>query len=235
MQITPGTKLLIEGGMARQLKVLTVALASGMPRLGWKIGINDPAAQQRMGLDGALVGWLDGRRVFADGATYTPPPQAKPRIEAETAIIVGADVSAEATLEEARAAISSVAAAFEFVNAAKPLTPLDDLLGYDILHDAVMFGPEAPLAQAAGLGANGLPAISQNGTVVRNGLSGRYPDDLGEIVLHVAKTLAKHGQELRAGDRIIGGSYIDPFDIAPKDRIEADFGPLGKLSFTVAG
>src|SRR6188474_3166984 len=111
MQKTPGTKLLIEGGMARQFKVLTVALASGMPRLGWKIGINNPAAQQRMGLEGSLVGWLDGRRVFANGAAYSPPPQAKPRIEAETAIIVAADVGAEATLEEAGAAISGVAAA----------------------------------------------------------------------------------------------------------------------------
>ena len=53
---------LIAAGMARQLAAYHEALAAGMPRLGWKIGINDPAAQQRMGIAATLVGWLDGRR-----------------------------------------------------------------------------------------------------------------------------------------------------------------------------
>ena len=225
---------LIDEGMARQLRAFTVALSTGMPRLGWKVGINDPNAQKRMGLSAPIVGWLDGRRIFEPGATYTPPTQAKPRIEAETAIFVSADVGERHTIDEARAAISVVAAAFEFVNGAKPLSPLDDLLAYDILHDGVMFGSRAPLSDASGVGSNGIPSVSLNGAVFRTAQPGRYPDDLAEIVLHVAKTLAKHGQQLRAGDCIIGGSYIDPFDVSPGDRVDADFGPLGKLSFTVA-
>ena len=233
MQPTPGPETLIDEGMARQLRAFTVALSVGMPRLGWKIGINAPEAQKRMGLDGPIVGWLDGRRVVEPGGTYTPPPQAKPRIEAETAILLSSDVSASATLGEARAAIASVAAAYEFVNGAKPLSPLDDLLAYDILHDAVMFGPELSLSAAKGLGKTGLPAVTLNSEAPRPALPGRYPDDLAEIVLHVAKTLEKHGQKLLAGDRIIGGSYIDPFDVAAGDRVEADFGGLGKLGVTI--
>lgn len=234
MKPTPGVQLLIHEGMTRQLKVFTLALAAGMPRLGWKIGINDPAAQQRFGLNATLVGWLDGRRVFPNGATYSPPPNARPRIEAEVAITLSRDVAKDAPPDEARAAIASIAPAIEFVNASKPLTPLDDLLAFDILHDGVLFGDEAPPAAATGLVAKGLPAVSLNGAQVRLGQPNRYPDDLGEIVSHVASVLAKHGQSLQAGDRIIGGSYIDPFDVAPGDRVEADFGELGKLSFTVA-
>lgn len=229
-----GVQQLISSGMTRQLERFREALAAGMPRLGWKIGINDPAAQKRMGLRAPIVGWLDGRRVFQQGQAYTAEAGAVPRIEAEVAVRVAVDVAAGAGFGAARAAIDSIAPAIEFVNGAKPLTPLDEMLAHDILHDAVMFGDDAPLGAALGLVANGFPAVKHNGELIRTGIGGRYPDDLGEIVAHTADVLAAAGESLRAGDRIICGSYIDPFPVAAGDTVEADFGPLGTISFTVA-
>lgn len=225
---------LIASGMARQIDALRSALAAGMPRLGWKIGINDPIAQQRMGLSETLVGWLDGRRVFRDGQPYAPPEGAAPRIEAEVAVRMAADLPAGASFDEARAAIDSVAPAIEFVNGAKPMVPLDELLAHDILHDGVLFGLDAPPGAALGLVASGFPAVRHNGELIRAGVAGRYPDDLAEIVAHTADVLAECGESLRAGDRIICGSYIDPFPVSAGDAVEADFGPLGVISFSVA-
>jgi 2-oxo-hept-3-ene-1,7-dioate hydratase len=186
-----------------------------------------------MGLDATLVGWLDGRRVFHEGQPYTPPAGATPRIEAEVAVRMAADLPGGASCDEARAAIDSVAPAIEFVNGAKPLVPLDELLAHDILHDAVLFGIDAPLGAALGLVAGGYPAVRQNGELVRAGIAGRYPDDMAEIVAHTADVLARHGEALQAGDRIICGSYIDPFGISKGDLVDADFGPLGKITFNV--
>ncbi|MBK9610426.1 hypothetical protein [Candidatus Amarobacter glycogenicus] len=225
---------LIASGMARQLAAFRSALDAGMPRVGWKIGINDPAAQQRLGLGATLVGWLDGRRVLPQGQPYRPPAGSKPRIEAEVAVRLASDVPAGADLDDARAAIAAVAPAIEFVDAAKPLSPLDALLASDILHDGVLFGSELPLAAASGLVAQGFPAVKLNGAPARNGLPGRYPEDLAEVVAHVANVLAENGEALQAGDRIICGSYIDPFDIVPGDEVVADFGPLGLAAFHVA-
>ncbi len=227
------TSELLQTGMRRQITAFHAALSACMPRLGWKVGFNVAAVQQRMGLSGPIVGWLDGRRAFNAGADYSAPASAKPRIEAETAIRISTDVPAGAILETARAAIAAVAPAFEFVDATKPIVPLDDLLANDILHDGVMFGGDQPLASAAGLVASGFPAVSVNGELKCSGLPDRYPDDLAELVLMVANTLGKYGEQLEAGDIIIGGSYIDPFDIAQGDVIEADFGPLGKITTTV--
>ncbi len=222
-------------GMRRQLTSFRVQLGSGMPRTGWKIGINDPAAQQRMGIDGCLVGWLDGRRVIEAGEVYAPPPGARPRIEAEIAIALKRGLEAGASREDAAAAMGAIAPAIEFVNGAKPLTPLDELLAHDILHEAVLFGSDAPPGtNATALVAAGYPRVSLNGEFVRQGLPGRYPDDLADLVLHVANVLHEYGEALGAGDRIIGGSFIDPFDVAPGDTVEADFGPLGNITFTVA-
>jgi 2-keto-4-pentenoate hydratase len=223
----------IDAGMVRQLKAFNAARAGGMPRAGWKIGINDPNAQQRIGLSAPIVGWLDGRRVFEAGQPYRPRAGALPRIEAEVAILLGSDVNAGASRAFARSAVASVSAAIEFVDGTKPRGSLEEMLAHDIFHDGVLFGPEHPLEAAGGLVANGFPAVAQNGAEVRKGLPGRYPDDLAELVVHVANVLGRYGESLKAGDRIIGGSFIDPFDVAVGDKVTANFGPLGMVAFEV--
>lgn len=224
---------LINSGMTRQVAAFRSALADGMPRLGWKVAFNDPAVQQRLGLNATLVGWLDGRRVFLEGQLYQPVAGAKPLAEAEMAVSMSADVPAGASLDRARAAIAAVAPAIEFANRAKAAAPLDEMIAQDILHDGVSFGVEAPLAAVSGLVDAGFPAVSVNGGPLLRAEPDRYPDDLAEIVVHVANVLVEYGEELRAGDRIICGAYV-AFDLATGDRVEADFGPLGVMSFTVA-
>nr|AIT69701.1 putative 2-oxo-hept-3-ene-1,7-dioate hydratase [uncultured bacterium] len=224
---------LIDSGMTRQLEAFRDAIAGGMPRLGWKVAFNDPAVQQRLGLTATLVGWLDGRRVFLEGQPYQPRAGSKPLAEAEVAVRLSRDVTASTGLDQARAAIAAVAPAIEFANRAKATAPLDAMIADDILHDGVLFGPEAPLPAASGLVEAGFPKVAVNGGPPLLGVPGRYPEDLAEIVVHVANVLTQYGESLRAGDRIICGAYV-AFDIASGDRVEADFGPLGKLSFTVA-
>ena len=97
-----------------------------------------------------------------------------------------------------------------------------------------MIGPGQPLEAASGLVAAGLPTVTLDGAPHRTGLPGRYPDDLAEIVVLVAGTLSQYGESLNAGDWIIAGSYIDPFDIAPGSSVSADFGPLGRIDFSTA-
>ena len=225
---------LLDKGMREQLAAYRAAIAGGMPRLGWKVGLNDPAAYQRLGLDGPIAGWLNGRRLIREVEPYVPPAGAKPRIEAETAILVGADIAAGTSAAEPRAAMSAIAPAIESDDATKQTSPLDDLLANDILHEAVMIGSSQPLTSAGGLVAAGFPAVTKNGEPAGPPMPGRYPDNLGEIVASVAATLGRYGEHLLAGDWIIGGSYINPFDVAPGDQVAADFGPLGTLAFRVS-
>ena len=49
-------------GMQVQLARRRDAIAQGMAPRGWKIGLNVAAVQAHFGLQGACVGWLDGRR-----------------------------------------------------------------------------------------------------------------------------------------------------------------------------
>jgi 2-keto-4-pentenoate hydratase len=202
--------------------------------VGWKIGVNDARARERLGLPTMVVGWLDGRRILGDGDSYQPPPGSRPRLEAEIAVRVGRDVPGNAGAAEAGEAIAGIAAAFEFVDATKPLVPIDEMLANDILHEATLFGEEHPV-RVVDLDTRGLPQVTVNGVLRAEGIGGRVPDDPGEIVAFVADYLARYGEQLQAGDRIICGTYIDPFDLVAGDEIAGDFGSLGTIRTRIAG
>ena len=124
----PDTEALVAAGLRRQIERFHQAIADGQPRIGWKIAAADAAARERIGISDPLLGWLHGWRIVPAGETYRPPEGSKPRIEAELAVRVGTAVPGGATQAEAAAAIVDVAPAFEFVDAARPSSPLDEML-----------------------------------------------------------------------------------------------------------
>ncbi len=218
----------IRRGMRTHLAALEEALERGDRRAGWKIGFNDPAAQERMGLDATLIGHLVGSRVLASGATCTLPEGAAGRVEVEVAIELASDVPASADLADARDAIRRLLPALEVVDFSRSFDDVETILGHDIFHEAVVFGKEG--SGRFGSSLEGVAAIaSRNGERVAEGDLSLVPADLAEVVRHVADSLAAVGEHLRAGERIIAGSLVKPIEVAPGDRVSADLGPLGTV------
>jgi 2-keto-4-pentenoate hydratase len=60
-------------GMKIQLDGYRAALAAGMPRRGWKVGINVPEVLEQLKLVHSGVGWLDGNQVLENGAEVEVP------------------------------------------------------------------------------------------------------------------------------------------------------------------
>src|SRR5204863_3537661 len=75
----------IERGMTTQLRAFRDAIAQGQPRLGWKIGINDPKMLERLELATPVVGWLAGARALKSGDTYVLRAGTRVGLEAEVA------------------------------------------------------------------------------------------------------------------------------------------------------
>lgn len=234
---SPEVAKAIEDGMAVQLARMKEAIARGAPRVGWKVGINDPAAQQRLGIDGILVGWLNGQAVYPSGATYVEKPGMVLRVETEVAIRLHRDVPPGATLDEARKAIASLAPALEIVNVTDRPRDLRGLIEGDILHEATILGAEVLQHDAqqptSGIVPPSFPSARVDEGDPHPAIPGRVADDFAETVVAVANTLAAFGEAVRAGDRIIAGSYCDPFDIEPGQHVVADFGPLGTVELVV--
>jgi len=205
-----------------------------MPRFGWKVALNVPAIQAQLGIAHAGLGWLHGRRRFDDGACLGDTEGRRLLVEAERAVRVARAVEADASLEQARAAIAAIAPALEIVDFAQPASGLDAIVAHSMFHYGTVLGGEAPLDRAADLGADH-PRVTVDGGGEQLPHAEYVPADAAESVRFCAAYLGAFGERLEAGDWILCGSYTQPQALGPGQRLEAHFGArLGRLSISVA-
>jgi 2-keto-4-pentenoate hydratase len=223
-------------GMARQLERFREALAAGMPRLGWKIGINVPEVHRQLGLPHAALGWLDGRRSIASGGTRTVAPGARLHVEPEIAVTMGRAVPAGSTADAARGCIAALHPALELVDYAKPGAGLDEALAHCMFHDGLVLARAAPFAPRSATAALGTrwPRLRVGSTDGDSPRADLVPADLGALVAFAADFLAAFGESLREGDLLLSGSYTArAVPIAGGEDATADFGSLGTVSVSV--
>ena len=223
----------IDQGMRVQFGNLETALAGGAKHIGWKIGITAKAAQVKYGLDGPIIAYLTDRTERPSGHVHPQRDGADFRVEAEIFLRMGEDLGAGATLDEARLAIAGMGPAIELIDLSHPGEPLDALLGHCIWHEAVLFGPESAPGKFRGADYAPLPQVLKNGEVARTPDDNLVPADLSALALHVANLLGRQGRRLKAGERIICGSFTVPLPVSAGDRIEVDFGDAGSVELSI--
>jgi len=211
----------IDRGLKAQLRAFRDAVGQGKPRLGWKIGINDPKMLERLELASPVVGWLAGARALRSGGTYTLRPGTRVAPEAEVAIRMGGG-----------GAVAAIAPAFELVNYSVPADSFESVLAHDIFHDAVVLGRETlpvPIVDDT------WPHVTCNGEEVARRDTSFSVLQPADMIRHVAATLARYGETLETGDWLILGTLIRPVPVHVGDRFDADFGPLGRVTVTIGG
>jgi 2-keto-4-pentenoate hydratase len=217
-------------GMGRQLERFHAALAAGMPRRGWKIGINVPEVLARLDLPHPGVGWLDGHRVLTDGAQLPLRAEARLHAEPEVAVRIARAVAPGCSADLARQHIAAVHPALEIVSYAKPTSGVDDAVAHCMFHDATILGAPALPAAARDLGSR-WPVLRVGDRPADPPRADLVPSDLGELVAFVADYLAAFGESLEAGDLVLSGSFTaSAAALAGGVEVSADFGPLGRVS-----
>ena len=216
----------VEGAVAAQLEAWRTALEAGAERVGWKIGLNVPEIQVRLGLREPVIGHLTSATQLQSGATYPAGDAAELMAEPEVALELGRGVNGDADEDEAREAIAGYGPAIELVDVGRPPADLEGIVSGNIFHRAFVLGPSLPAFPAEGVEA----VVSVNG-----GERARRdaPDDFAEVVTLVARLLDAVGQSLEAGDRIIAGSLTPQVPVGSSDRLAVDLGRLGRLELTV--
>jgi 2-keto-4-pentenoate hydratase len=220
-----------DAALARQHERMRAALAAGMPRLGWKICVNERRARERLGLAAPFVGFLDGTRQLASGGVSPLPGVGA--VEPEIAIRVRSAVAAGASLGEARSAIGCLAPALEIVDYTLGSHSLAGVVESSSFHCGVVLGAPQPGARAPAIGA-GCPHVCKGGARAGTPDPSLVPADLVEIVRLVAEQLARRGERLEAGDWILSGACTAPVRVDAGDEVSADFGPLGSVSVRFA-
>jgi len=219
----------LSDAMAEQLQRLDARLAAGMPRLGWKVGINVPEVQQQLGLTHALVGWLDGARSYQSGASVPLSAAAKVHAEVELCVRLARTVSATADRAAAFAAVDAVAPALELVDYAIRAQDLAGVIRCSMFHYGTVLGSwHPPRADIAIAGDVRLRVEDAQAAPARAEL---VPPHLGELVLFVAQQLSAAGRVLQPGDLILSGCFVTKaLPLRPGRTAEAHLGSFGSVS-----
>ncbi|GAA1619058.1 fumarylacetoacetate hydrolase family protein [Kribbella sancticallisti] len=211
-------------------------LAAGHRLIGRKIGLTSPAVQRQLGVDQPDFGALFSTMALADDGSVPAGRLLQPKIEAEIALVLGADLTGrDCTPADVRAATASVSPALEIVDsriADWDITIVDTVAdnassGLFVLGDArVSIGDVEPAAVEMRL-YRGAELVSEG--------SGR--DCLGDplnAAAWLASTLARRGEPLRAGDVVLTGALGPMVPAVAGDVFTARISDLGSVRISFA-
>jgi 2-keto-4-pentenoate hydratase len=187
-------------------------LAEGAEPIGWKVGFNLPAVQEKLGIEAPLAGFLSTAGLVADGATL--PLDGRPTVvEQEVAVEIG---------EDGRT-IVALLPALEVADPPDITWSVERILAGNIFHRAVAFGPRVETA------APGAALILVNGEEHERVPAERTAAHLEAMVAAVGDRLDAAGERLRRGDRIITGVLCPPPTVKAGDVVRLELESLGAV------
>lgn len=221
----------LAAGYAVQQLLTRAAVARGRRIAGRKIGLTSAAVQRQLGVDRPDFGVL-----FADMArTETEPIKLttllQPRIEAEVAFVLGADLDSDRLdLDMVRAAVDQVVAALEIVDSRVANW---DISLVDTVADNASCGLYVLGARRRPLAGLDLPAVTMSmtadGEVVSEGTGAACLGDPCAALLWLARTAREFGSPLRAGDLVLSGALGPMVKVTPGTTYVAAIDGLGTV------
>ncbi|MEM6940054.1 MAG: 2-oxo-hept-4-ene-1,7-dioate hydratase [Pseudomonadota bacterium] len=232
----------MDDAYAIQTEILALKQAAGRRVTGWKIGLTSKAMQYALGIDIPDSGILFDDMHFESGATVPAGRFIQPRVEAEIAFVMGADLGgADVTPRDVLAATAHVAPALEILDTrilrADPETGqprrVFDTISDNAANAGIVLGAARHAPQDFDLRWVG--AITcRNGEVEETGLGAGVLNDPVESVAWLARRMSGYGQMIQAGHVVLSGSFIRPIECPPGAHVHADFGGFGTVEIRFA-
>jgi 2-keto-4-pentenoate hydratase len=191
-------------------------LARGAEPLGWKVGFNVPAMQEKLAIDRPLAGFLTTDGLLEDGA----------EVSLDGPLVVESEVAVE--LGDDARSIAALLPALELAEPPDLELGVEQILAGNIFHRAVAFGPRLETA------APGAARILVNGSLEHSLPAENAGAHLTDMVDAIAGRLADAGEELRPGERIITGVLVPPHPALPGDTVRLELEALGGVELRFA-
>jgi 2-keto-4-pentenoate hydratase len=212
---------------------------SASPLWGWKIAATSAAGQKHIGVSGPQAGRYIAERVVASDATIPFGNNHMKVAEVEFAFRLGSDLPAcdhPYTEDEVFAAVATLHPAIEI-----PDSRYDrfDIVGeYALIADNAcahwLAVGEAMPEMWRGMD---LAAFEPVGRVAGKGeWQGKGSNVLGSprmAMMWIANELSELGIGLKAGQTVTTGTCVVPMAIMAGDKVEGDFGALGRIAVTI--
>lgn len=223
---------LVDRGLTAHLKRFAVAEREGK-RLGWKVAFNVPPIQERLGLSGSLVAGLTRATVHDAAGEHSLAGAASPALEAEVAVWLEHDITADDSEATVARAIGQWAPAIEIVDYDRPFDQLDLILEEGVFHRAVVFGERVAAAAGADLARRAV-TVQYSGRPVCNVDAREATGHAPAVLLHLARLLAPYGQRLAASDVVILGTMNSLTLARPTETFAVSIDGIGSVSVTLA-
>jgi len=210
---------------------------AGRSIIGWKIGLTSKAMQAALNIDIPDSGILLDNMRFQSGSRVPAGRFIQPRIEAEIAFVMKADLAGkDIDRNDVLAATEYVAPALEILDtrivrkdgATGSIRKVYDTIADNAANAGIVLGDQQHDPSEADLRWVGA-IVKRDGEVEETGLGAGVLNDPVEGIVWLARRLADYDNSIRAGDIVISGSFIRPLEAPPGSHIEADYGPFGNV------
>jgi 2-oxo-hept-3-ene-1,7-dioate hydratase len=229
----------VDDGYAIQRAWVELEITAGRSIRGRKIGLTSRAMQQASQIDEPDYAPLMDDMFFANGTDIPIERFIAPRVEVELAFILGRPLAGpNASLFDVLTATDYVCPAIEIIDArieqfdrdTKAPRKVTDTISDFAANAGVVLGgrPVRPLdVDLRWVGA----LLHKNGVVEETGLAAGVLNHPANGVAWLANRIARHDEQLAAGDVVLAGSFTRPTNAQRGDTLQADYGPLGSVSF----
>jgi 2-keto-4-pentenoate hydratase len=226
----------LHAAYAVQRRNAAVRVADGAEVVGRKIGLTSPAVQAQLGVDQPDFGILFADMAHADGADVPADAVLQPRVEAEVAFILKADL-AEGPLDDSqvRTAVDYAVAALEVCGSR--------IAGWDISFGDTVADNASAGAYVLGTEKKTLEefvprdvemSMTVDGEEVSTGNGAACLGDPVNALVWLARQARDLGEPLRAGQVILSGALGPMKPIEHGARVQAHITGLGSVSMTLA-
>ena len=235
-------QMTVDDGYAIQRAWVTLEQADGRVVKGRKIGLTSRAMQQASQITEPDYAPLMDDMFFAPGGDIPIERFIAPRVEVELAFILGKPLRGPGvTLFDVLAATEYVTPAVEIIDARI------EQFDRETKAPRKVFDTIADFAANAGIVLGGRPVkpdavdlrwvgalLYKNGVIEETGLAAGVLNHPAQGVAWLADKIARHDEQLDAGDVVLAGSFTRPVTGAAGDSFHVDYGPLGAVAFRFA-
>ena len=204
-----GADIGLDAGQQLQVAVMRRWEARGEVAGGWKLGMTSGRSRDRFGPGFRPFGYILASRILNTGDTLSIARVGRGGIENELCFTLGEPLGADATPEMARAAVTSVAPAFEINqlridgDASPGLSIADDLSNFGLVVGHAVPVPD----DAERLFESMTVTLTRDGDAADTVSAAGHADDHFSSIATLSRGLAAHGLALAPGHRVITGAF----------------------------
>jgi 2-oxo-hept-3-ene-1,7-dioate hydratase len=228
----------VQDGYAIQSEWVKLEQADGHSIRGRKIGLTSRAMQMASQITEPDYAPLMDDMFFETGGDVPFERFIAPRVEVELAFVLGRPLKGPGvTLFQVLQATDYVTPALEIIDARI------EQFDRETKAPRKVFDTISDFAACAGIVLGGRPVkpdavdlrwvgalLYKNAVIEETGLAAAVLNHPATGVAWLANKIAPYGEQLDAGDIILGGSFTRPTQALRGDVLQADYGPLGAIS-----